>query len=107
MKGTFIGEFEELVLLTAAVLKENAYGVAIVEEIEHTTGRLVNIGAIHTVLRRLEGKGLVKSNMSGATKKRGGRRKRVYELTPAGLSTLDQLFETRMLLYRKIRPAAS
>lgn len=107
MKGNSIGEFEELVLLTAAALKEQAYGVAIVEEIEQTTGRLVNIGAIHTVLRRLEDKGLVSSKMSGATQKRGGRRKRIYELTSSGMATLDHLYEVRVTLYRRIRPAAS
>ena len=68
MKGTFIGEFEELVLLTAAALGDAAYGVAIVSEIKEVTGREVNIGAIHTVLRRLEDKGFMKSRLGGATK---------------------------------------
>lgn len=107
MRGTFIGELEELVLLTAAALKEEAYGVAIVAEIKEATGREVNIGAIHTVLRRLEDKGLMKSYMGGATSQRGGRRKRIYSLTHSGHITLDQMYEIRSSLYKRIRPSLS
>lgn len=107
MKGTFIGELEELILLTAAALKEEAYGVAIVAEIKETTGREMNIGAIHTVLRRLEGKGFMKSHLGGATNERGGRRKRIYTLTHAGQATLDQAYEIRSRLYKRIRPSMS
>lgn len=107
MKGTFVGELEELVLLTAAALKHKAYGVAIVAEIKVTTGREVNIGAIHTVLRRLEDKGFMKSHMGGATEQRGGRRKRIYTLTHAGQVILDQLYEIRTSLYRRIKPSLS
>ena len=107
MKGTFLGELEELILLTAAALHENAYGVAIVAEIKNTTGREVNIGAIHTVLRRLESKGFLKSRLGGATTERGGRRKRIYTPTPAGQATLDQAYEMRTSLYKRIRPSMS
>ena len=107
MKGTFIGELEELILLTAAALRDDAYGVAIVAEIKKTTGREVNIGAIHTVLWRLEDKGFMKSRLGGATSERGGRRKRIYSLTHAGLATLDQIYEIRSSLYKRIRPSLS
>ena len=107
MKGTFLGELEELVLLTAAALGEEAYGVAIVAEIKATTGREMNIGAIHTVLRRLENKGFLSSRLGGATTQRGGRRKRIYTLTQAGQVTLDQTYEIRSSLYKRIRPAIS
>ena len=107
MKGTFIGELEELVLLTAAALKEDGYGVAIVAEIKEATGREVNIGAIHTVLRRLEDKGYMKSEMGGATRQRGGRRKRIYTLTHSGQVILDELYEIRSRLYKRIRPSFS
>ena len=107
MKGTFIGELEELILLTAAALNEEAYGVAIVAEIKETTGREMNIGAIHTVLRRLEDKGFLKSRLGGATNERGGRRKRIYTLTHAGQATLDQTYEIRSALYKRIRPSMS
>ncbi len=107
MKGKFIGELEELILLTAAALRDEAYGVAIVAEIKETTGREVNIGAIHTVLRRLEDKGFMKSRMGGATSERGGRRKRIYTLTHAGLAILDEIYEIRSSLYKRIRPSLS
>jgi len=107
MKGTFLGELEELVLLTAAALKAEAYGVAIVAEIKKTTGREMNIGAIHTVLRRLEDKGFLSSVMGGATAERGGRRKRIYTLTHAGSSTLDYSYRVRTMLYERINPSFS
>jgi len=107
MRGAYIGELEELILLTAAALKEDAYGVAIVAEIKKTTGREVNIGAIHTVLRRLEDKGLMKSRMGGATTQRGGRRKRIYSLTHSGQVVLDKMYEIRINLYRRIKPSLS
>ncbi len=107
MKGTFIGELEELVLLTSAFLANEAYGVAIVAEIKATTGREVNIGAIHTVLHRLERKGFLTSRLGGATSERGGRRKRIFSLTPSGESALTRIFQIRTRLYKKIQPTFS
>ena len=107
MKGTFLGELEELVLLTAASLGERAYGVAIIAEIKQSTGRELNIGAIHTVLRRLEQKGFLNSKFAGATKKRGGRRKRIYTPTYAGHATLEQIYLIRTTLFKRIKPQMS
>ena len=107
MKGAYIGELEELVLLTAVGLNDSAYGVAIVAEIEKETGRKINIGAIHTVLRRLESKGYVTSRLDGATNERGGRRKRIYTLTTSGLNILEEIYSIRTRLYRKINPSGS
>ena len=81
MKGTNIGEFEELVLLTVAALMEEAYSVAICDELSNRTSRSVKLGVMHAVLSRLEEKGLVKSQLGEATKTRGGKRKRFYQLT--------------------------
>jgi len=81
MKGINLGEFEELVLLTVAALMEAAYSVAICDELTNHTGRLGKLGVVHAVLNRLEGKGLVKSQLGEATKTRGGKRKRFYQLT--------------------------
>ncbi|MEM6829298.1 MAG: PadR family transcriptional regulator [Bacteroidota bacterium] len=107
MKGAYIGELEELVLLTAVGLNDDAYGVAIVAEIENHTGRKINIGAIHTVLRRLESKGYVTSRLGGATNERGGRRKRIYTLTTSGLTILEEIYSIRTRLYQKINPSRS
>ncbi|MBV6644826.1 MAG: helix-turn-helix transcriptional regulator [Cyclobacteriaceae bacterium] len=102
MKGTHPGEFEELIMLTIGVLGSQAYGVAIMDEILSQTGREVNISAVHAVLRRLEEKGLVKSEMGGATNERGGRRKRYFQLTITGRSVLDRSMELRYRLYQRI-----
>jgi PadR family transcriptional regulator PadR len=80
MKG-FIGEFEELVLLTIVNLDKDSYGVAIKEDIEERSKRTISIGALHTTLVRLEEKGYVKSWMGDPTQERGGRRKRFFEIT--------------------------
>ena len=59
MKGTNLGEFEEIVLLTIAALMEEAYSVAICDEIEKVTGRKVKLSVVHAVLNRLSEKGYV------------------------------------------------
>ncbi len=102
MKGTYIGELEELVLLTVGVLYNDAYGVAVMDEIEKQTGRSLNISAVHAVLKRLEEKGLVNSQMSDPTNERGGRRKRIFTLTAAGRKALADANELRNQLYNQI-----
>ncbi|QSE96571.1 PadR family transcriptional regulator [Fulvivirga lutea] len=102
MKGNHIGELEELVLLTVGALFEESYGVSIMEEIERQTGRSLNISAVHSVLKRLEKKGMVKSKMGGATAERGGRRKRIFNLTNLGKKALDESMEVRSQLYNQI-----
>ncbi|MEM1407883.1 MAG: helix-turn-helix transcriptional regulator [Bacteroidota bacterium] len=102
MKGTHLGELEELVLLTVGALADQAYGVSVMDEIADNTGRSLNISAVHSVLKRLEGKGMVKSSMGGATNERGGRRKRFFLLTYLGKKALDDSMEVRDHLYRRI-----
>lgn len=95
MKGTHLGEFEELVLLTVGILYEDAYGLAITDELKRKTGRTVMISSVHKALVRLEEKGYLKSYMVGATEERGGREKRLYELTQSGIRVLNQTKELR------------
>lgn len=95
MKGTHLGEFEELVLLTAALLVDTAYSVTIGDEIENQTGRNVTLSTVHTALYRLEKKGYVESYMGGTTADRGGRRKRLYRITATGFEVLNQAKELR------------
>ena len=90
MKG-YIGEFEELVLLTMATLGDDAYGVAIKEDIEKRTDRAISIGALHSTITRLEEKGLIKSWLGDPTQERGGRRKRFFQLTNLGKSSLREM----------------
>lgn len=102
MKGEHLGELEELVLLTVGSLLKEAYAVIILEEIKNNTQRTMDVTAIHSVLRRLEKKGFVSSEMGGASKERGGRRKRYFTLTKAGRKVLDQSMELRYSLYQKL-----
>ena len=95
MKGTHLGEFEELVLLTSAVLVDTAYSVTIADEIEKQTNRNVTLSTVHTALYRLEKKGYVESYMGGTTQDRGGRRKRLYRITSAGYEVLNQARQMR------------
>lgn len=102
MKGDSLGEFEELVLLMAAALHGEAYGVNILEQLEAKTGKRMNISAVHVALTRLEKKGLLTSSFGGITTQRGGRRKKFYQITAAGKSLLDKQFQLRESIYKAI-----
>lgn len=102
MSKEYLGEFEELVLTMAGILQEEAYGNAIVTEIKERVGREVNLSAVHVTLYRLEDKGFVKSKMGGATNQRGGRRKRIFTVTNAGLAMLRSMKEARLDLWKLI-----
>jgi len=83
MKG-YLGEFEELVLLTIAALGNDAYGISIKNDIEARANRTLSVGAMHSTLTRLEEKKFIASWLGGATNERGGRRKRFFILTGEG-----------------------
>jgi DNA-binding PadR family transcriptional regulator len=102
MKGTNLGEFEELVLLTIAALVNDAYSVAICDELEKHTGRKAKLGVVHSVLNRLEDKGRVKSRLGESTKVRGGKRKRYYTITSAGKAAVIRAKEVRDQLWQLI-----
>ena len=102
MKGDYLGELEELILLTVGILHPEAYGVGVMDEIEKQAGRSLNISAVHSVLTRLEEKGFLKSKMSDPTEERGGRRKRIFLLTAAGKRVLEEANEMRTQLFNQI-----
>lgn len=89
-KGEFLGEFEQIVLLAVMRLDDDAYGMTVRKEIEDRTGRDVSIGAVYATLDRLELKGLVRSRVGEPTQTRGGRAKRCFVVTPAGISAVEQ-----------------
>ena len=95
MKGTNLGEFQEIVLLSVLILDEQAYGLKIQKEISHRLNRSLSRGALHAALSRLEEKGYLESRVGGATAERGGRRKRYYSLTQSGKIALKQAKELR------------
>ena len=102
MSKEYLGEFEELILTLVAALQDDAYGAAIAEEIETKLKREVNLSAVHVTLYRLEDKGHIKSSMGGGTKERGGRRKRIYTITSAGLAMLRAMKESRIELWKMV-----
>ena len=103
----YLGEFEELVLLTIACLGDEAYGVSIKEDIESRTSRDLSIGALHSTITRLEEKGYVKSWLGDPTQERGGRRKRFFELTHAGKVALHEVKALRDELWKQSRTKLS
>ncbi len=102
MKEQSLGEFEELVLLMVAALHDEAYGVAILENLEEKLDKKVNISAIHVALKRLEKKGFATSRFGGITSDRGGRRKKFYVITASGKKALDSQYAVRTSIYQQI-----
>src|SRR5207245_258502 len=86
---SYVGVFEHLVLLAILRLGNDAYGVTVRKEIEVRTGRDVSLGGAYATLDRLETKGYVTSFYGGATEERGGRSKRFFRITAAGLAAVN------------------
>ena len=92
-KGDFLGEFEIYVMLALAHLDPDAYGVTIRQEITRRTGREVAIGAVYATLSRLEEKGLVAYTLSDPVPVPGGRTRKHFALTPAGVRAPESATE--------------
>jgi len=88
-----IGEFEYLMITAAAALGDEAYGAAIRQQLEETTGHKCSIGALYTTIERLENKGLLKTWMGEATPQRGGRAKRMVRVTPKGVLAAKNFYD--------------
>src|SRR4029078_11194012 len=99
-----LGDFEQLVLLAILHLREDAYGVPIVDEIERRTGRAVSRAAVYVTLRRLEDKGLISSWMSEPTPERGGTPRRCVSVQPRGLELLREFREAVNSMWRGLDP---
>jgi DNA-binding PadR family transcriptional regulator len=104
MKGDKIGEFEEFALLALHALdrEDERYGASIQQHMETHTHRVVSIGAVYAALVRLEEKGYVRSVLGEPAPVRGGKRKRLYEPTPAGLKALRDLRRVRERMWQSI-----
>jgi DNA-binding PadR family transcriptional regulator len=102
MKGDRLGEFEEFTLLAVHALGERTYGVPVQQFVERATGRDVSMGAVYAALDRLERKGFVRSVTGEATPVRGGKRKRLFEVTPPGVRTLRDLRRVRDRIWQTI-----
>jgi len=94
----FLSRSEELVLMMISKIEGDVYGVLLKEHLEKVTGKYWSVGSVYVPLDRLESKGFVKSYTGEASSKRGGRSKRLYEITDEGK---QQLAEAQ-LLYEKM-----
>ena len=89
-KGESLGEFEHLVLLALLRLGADAYGMRVRREIAARTGRDVTIGAVYATLDRLEAKGLIAGTLADPTPERGGRAKKSFRVTGAGIGAVNR-----------------
>jgi PadR family transcriptional regulator PadR len=87
-----LGEFEYLLITSAARLGDDAYGAAIRQAIEEATGRRCSIGALYTTLDRLEAKGFIATRMGDPTPQRGGRPKRMVRVTAKGTRSASDFY---------------
>jgi PadR family transcriptional regulator, regulatory protein PadR len=106
MKGSNLGELEEVVLLVVGVLYDDAYGVAIQDEMSKRCDRRATLSTIHVALHRLEEKGYLESRLDGATNERGGRRKLLFRVTRSGHKALANARDMRNDLWKAIPKAA-
>ena len=100
-----LGEFEQLILFAMLALPPSeCYGVPIRELIAQRTGRSPSAGAVYTALDRLAARGLVSSTLGEPTAERGGRRKRIYRLQPAGARELSRSVQTLKVMSQGVLP---
>jgi DNA-binding PadR family transcriptional regulator len=85
MPERLLTDFELMLLLAVLRVGEDAYGVPIARELEQTGGRATTLAAVYLALERMRERGLVKSRLGDPTPQRGGRAKKIFEVTPAGL----------------------
>lgn len=97
-----LGYLEETILLLILAMDEDAYGFSVSQAYEEHMGKPISISAVHTVMSRLENKGLIESHMGGATAERGGRRKRIFQATGAGQAAIAEIKASRQKLWSLI-----
>jgi PadR family transcriptional regulator PadR len=105
MSQDYLGEFEQMVLLSIIRLDEGAYGLAIKDELEAVAGRSPSSGGLYTTLDRMEKKGLVESYAGEISMERGGRPRRYVRVTPEGGALLARSRHTLMALWEGIEEA--
>jgi DNA-binding PadR family transcriptional regulator len=102
MTGSALGELEHLVLLCIIRLGPDCYGVPITDELRRHTRRPVLRPSVYLALRRLEDKGLIRSRLGATEAHRGGRARRHFEPTAAGLRVIRESQRTLTSLWNGI-----
>ncbi len=103
-KGTYLGTFEEIVLLALMQVGEGAYGMTIRRDIEDRSGRSVSIGAVYSTLDRLQTKGYVSSRLADPSTVRRGRARRYFKVDPAGAKALRRSREVVNSMWEGLEP---
>lgn len=94
----FPGELEEMVMLAALRLGSEAYGASILRELDERAGRDVPRGSVYVLLERLETKGMIRTRLGDTAPDRGGRPRRLVEVTPLGIELLRRSHDARRAL---------
>lgn len=105
MSQDYLGEFEQVVLLSILRLGDEAYGLAVKDEMESVAGRTPSSGALYTTLDRMERKGLLESSEGPSSSDRGGRPRRYLRLTSAGMEMLARTRNTLLALWNGLEGA--
>lgn len=92
-KVTYLGELEQMLLWTVLRLGDEAYGMAVRDELEERAGRDTSRGAVYITLDRLVKKGYLSSRLGSATAERGGRSRRYFTVTEDGKAALREARE--------------
>lgn len=98
-----LGVFEQSVLLAIVRLNDDAYGRAILKEVQERLEREIAAGAVHATLERLEDKGLISSRIGSGTPIRDGRSRRFYRVRPSGVQALNDAREVTQTLWRGLK----
>jgi len=104
MQEKFLTSQEELILISVGLLQPDAYAYLLKKEIKKEAGYSISLASIHTILYRMEKSGLLHSELGGSTEKRGGRSKRLYNLTTKGYAIIKELQTVRTSLWAKLQP---
>ncbi len=102
MKETNLGEFQEVILLVILSQENRTYGAEIQRVLKEDLDRAISRGSLHTALTRLEQKGFITSEVGGATRERGGRRKKFFSVSNSGRASLIEAKEIRERLWSKV-----
>jgi PadR family transcriptional regulator len=97
-----LGTFEQAVLLAILRLGPEAYGRAILHQVQTSLRRNVSAGSVYTTLDRLEARGLIASTLAEGTPARGGRPRRYYKIAVAGIRALDEAHEAIITLWKSV-----
>ena len=98
-----LGSFEQAVMIAIVRLKDEAYGRAILKDVQARLDRDVAPGAVHATLDRLEKKALLSSKLGAGTPVRAGRARRYYRLLPAGVRALNDARVTVDNIWRGLK----